>query len=104
MNVLNMRLNIRGAESVPLLPQAGQVTSGVPGVPLIFGSSARKRFLHCRQSTRGSVNPATWPLASQTRGCIRIAASSPSMSSRERTIEFHQRSLMFRFSSTPNGP
>jgi hypothetical protein len=38
--------------------------------------------LHVLQSTSGSVKPATCPLASHTRGCMRIAASSPSMSSR----------------------
>ena len=51
MNVLNMRLNMRGSESVPFMPHAGHCASGVPGVPLIFGSSARKRRLQLRQST-----------------------------------------------------
>ena len=57
------------------------------------GLSARKRLLQFLQSTSGSAKPATWPLASQTRGCMRIAASSPSMSSRSRTIARHQRVL-----------
>src|SRR5919202_1574760 len=79
MNVLNMRLNWRGSESVPFMPHDGHWASADPGVPLIRGSSARKRFLQLRQSTSGSTKPATWPLASQTRGCMRIAASRPSM-------------------------
>jgi len=95
---------MRGAVSVPLLPHTGHCAVGSPGVPLIRGSSARNRFLQCLQSTRGSVKPATWPDASQTLGCIRIAASSPSMSSRSCTMERHQRSLMFFLSSTPSGP
>src|SRR6058998_2050185 len=82
MNVLNMRLNRRGAVSVPLLPHTGHCAVGSPGVPLMRGSSARNRFLHCLQSTSGSVNPDTCPDASQTFGCMRIAASNPSMSSR----------------------
>ena len=104
MNVLNIRLNRRGSVSVPLLPHTGHCASGWPGVPLMRGSSARKRFLQFRQSTSGSVKPATWPDASHTRGCIRIAASSPSMSSRAWTIARHQRSFTFFLSSTPSGP
>ena len=103
MKVLNIRLNWRGAVSVPLLPHTGHCASGWPGVPLI-AVVGRKRFLHVLQSTSGSVKPATWPEASQTLGCIRIAASRPSMSSRSCTIDRHQRSLRFFLSSTPRGP
>src|SRR5216110_1035520 len=56
MKVLNMRLNMRGAVSVPLLPHTGHCAVGSPGVPLMRGSSARNRFLQCLQSTSGSVN------------------------------------------------
>ena len=42
--------------------------------------------------------------ASHTRGCIRMAASRPSISSRWWTIALHHRSLMLLFSSTPSGP
>jgi hypothetical protein len=66
--------------------------------------SWRKRFLQTLHSTRGSVNPSTWPEASQTRGCMRMEASSPSTSSRWWTIRDHQRSFTFRFSSIPRGP
>jgi len=52
----------------------------------------------------GSAKLATCPLASHTRGCIRMAESSPSMSSRERTIACHQRSCRLRLSSIPRGP
>ncbi len=103
MNVLNVRLNSRGS-----------VRSHVecsPGALLGFWAqrasaslSARKRALQVRQSTSGSVNPLTCPEASHTRGCIRIAASIPSMSSRAWTIARHHRSLTLRFSSTPRGP
>ena len=40
--------------------------------------SARKRCLHVRQSTRGSVKPARWPLATPARG----AGGSPSRARR----------------------
>ena len=95
---------MRGAVSVPWFPHTGHRVVGSPGVPLMRGSSARNRFLHCLQSTKGSTNPARCPDASHTLGCIRMAASSPSMSSRSCTSERHQRSLMFFFSSTPSGP
>ena len=52
-------LETRLDASVPFIPQAGHCASGVPGVPLIFGSSARKRFLQLRQSTSGSTKPPT---------------------------------------------
>ncbi len=44
--------------------------------------SARGRALQLRQSAIGSENVASWPEYFQTRRFIRIAASSPSMSSR----------------------
>src|SRR2546429_6729659 len=66
MKVLNMRLNMRGAVSVPWFPHTGHRVVGSPGVPLMRGSSARNRFLHCLQSTRGSTNPARCPDASHT--------------------------------------
>ena len=74
---------MRGSRQRALHPAGRALRVGVPGVPLICGSSARKRFLQLLQSTSGSVKPATCPLASHTRGCMRIAASSPSMSSRD---------------------
>ena len=66
--------------------------------------SARYLCLLALQSTSGSVNPATWPEASQTFGCMMIEVSIPTMSSRRRTMSFHQQSRMFFFSSAPSGP
>ena len=40
-------------------------------------------------------------MASHVRGCIRIAASSATMSSRPNTIAFHHSLLTLVFSSTP---
>ncbi len=93
-----MRLNCRGSVKVSFDPHTGHCPSW------ISGRSARKRRWQFVHSTRGSVKPSTWPDASQTFGCMRIAASSPSMSSREWTMAAHQRSRMFLFSSTPRGP
>ena len=45
-----------------------------------------------------------WPEARHTIGCIKMAPSMPTMSSRSRTIAFHQASLTLRLSSTPSGP
>ena len=64
-------------------------------------SSARKRCLQWRQSTSGSVKPARWPEASHVRGCMMIAASRATMSSRSRTIARHHSFLTLFFSSTP---
>ena len=63
--------------------------------------SARKRSLHVRQSTIGSVKPATWPDASQTRGLRMIAESRATMSSRSCTIERSQSERMLFFVRTP---
>ena len=95
-----MRLNWRASVSVPRLPQFGQAISD--GGP--FRSSSRKRSLQLRQSTIGSLNPATWPDASHTRGFMMIAASIPTTSSRSVTMCRHQAALMLFFSSTPSGP
>ena len=95
-----MRLNCRASVSVPRWPQFGQAISD--GGPL--RSSARKRSLQLRQSTIGSLKPPTWPDASQTRGFMTIAASSPTMSSRRWTMARHQAALTLFLSSTPSGP
>ena len=55
--------------------------------------SARKRCLHVRQSTSGSVKPPTCPDASQTCGWRMIEESSATMSSRSCTIASSQRAL-----------
>ena len=39
--------------------------------------SARKRDLHSLHSTRGSAKVAVWPEATQVRGFIIMAASTP---------------------------
>ena len=103
MNVLNMRLNCRGSVSRHCSASPGFLL-GFCGHRASSSLSARKRPLHALQSTSGSTKPATWPLASQVRGCMRIAASSPTTSSRNRTMELHHRSLRLRLSSTPSGP
>ena len=56
------------------------------------------------QSIIGSLNPPTWPDASQTFGCMMIEQSRPSMSSRAVTMSCHQAALTLRLSSTPSGP
>ena len=66
--------------------------------------SARKRRWHARQSTMGSVKWSRWPLAFHTAGCIRMEASSPTMSARRRTLSCHHACLTLFFSSTPSGP
>ncbi len=98
MNVLNMRLKERGSPNASRVPHAGHCRSSTSG------RSARKRRWQFEHSTRGSVNPSTCPDASHTLGCMRMAASSPSMSSRWWTIALHQRSFTLRLSSTPRGP
>ncbi len=98
MNVLNMRLKLRGSVNPSFEPQTGHWPSW------ISGTSARNRRWQFRHSTSGSVKPSTWPLATHTSGFIRMAASSPSMSSRSWTIERHHRLLTLFLSSTPSGP
>ena len=102
--------------SVILAPEVWQASGHVTEFtdPLTECSFCHKRYradhlLEAYEDRHGHA-PAngladlTCPLASHTRGCIRIAASSPSMSSRMRTIAFHQRSFRFFLSSTPSGP
>ena len=75
------------------------VSPSVPG-----SSSSRKRRLSFWHSTMGSLNDSTWPDVTHTCGCMRIPASSPTMSSRSWTIARHQARLTLFFSSTPSGP
>ncbi len=82
------------------MPQFGQAIS--EGGP--FRSSARKRSLQLRQSTIGSLKPATCPDASHTLGFMMIAASMPTTSSRSVTMCRHHAALTLFFSSTPSGP
>ena len=83
---------------------------GLPRVPLHCGQfwvsmvSARCLRLHSLHWTSGSVKLSTCPLAIHTFGCMSIDASSPSTSSRSRTIDFHHWSLTLRLSSVPTGP
>ena len=96
MWVSNMRLNWRASVKVPVSPQLGQASPS--------RLSARKRWRQLRQSTRGSVKFSTWPLARQTSGCMRMAASRPTMSRRPQTKVCHQWRLTLFLSSTPRGP
>jgi hypothetical protein len=89
MKVLNMRLNMRGSVSWHISASPGCLL-GFIGQRASCSLSARKRPLQALQSTNGSVKPATWPLASQVRGCIRMAASSPTTSSLSLTMLRHQ--------------
>lgn len=66
--------------------------------------SARKRDLHSLHSTSGSAKVAVWPEASQVRGFIMIAASTPYISLRFSTKKCHQESMRFFFNITPSGP
>jgi len=97
-----MRLNARGAVRSHLFSSG--VRLGFWGHCISASLSARKRALQVLQSTRGSVNPATWPEVSQVFGCWMIAESSPTTSARAVTIARHQASLTRRLSSTPSGP
>jgi hypothetical protein len=95
-----MRLNaLASVRSV--LAQLGQWT-----LPSSDGSrwSARHRSLQFRQSTRGSVKFSRWPEAAQIFGDDRMAASRPTTSWRNCTIERHHASLTLRSMSTPRGP
>jgi hypothetical protein len=97
--VLSIRLNERGS-----VQSCSDVPSRAGQAPASSSWSARKRFLQARQSTIGSLKWATWPLASQVRGCATIALSTPSTSSRPRTVRCHQKALRLFLSSTPSGP
>src|SRR5438045_6733398 len=93
-NVLNIRLNARASVNESLAPQFGQID----------GSSiwsSRKRSLHLRQSTNGSVKLARWPLASQIFGLDRMAASIATTSSRSCTIDRHHASFTLRSINEP---
>ena len=65
---------------------------------------ARKRRLQSRQSTIGSWKFATWPDATQVCGLAMIDESSPTTSSRSRTMVCHHAAFTFARSSTPIGP
>ena len=66
--------------------------------------SARKRILHSRQSSIGSEKLETWPLASQTRGFIRMSASTSKLLRRSWMKRLRQASLTLFFSRVPRGP
>ncbi len=100
MCVVNMRLNLRASVSWAA-PQSGHLWA------FMFSSgiwSARNRCLQFLQSMSGSVKFSTCPEASHTRGCIMMAASSPTMFEFSCVICRHQNSWMRFFSSTPMGP
>jgi hypothetical protein len=111
-DVLNMRLNRRGSASF-FSPQFGQATlvrsilfdrqASMSWSPC-GSSSMRYRFLQLRHSTSGSVKFSTCPEASQTFGCMRMAASRPTMSSRSWTMARHHARFTLFLSSTPSGP
>ena len=92
--VLNMRLNARASVRSDE-PQLGQTPSIL---------SARHRSLQFRQSTIGSVKFVRCPDACQIAGGERIAASSPTTSSRYCTLARHHASFTLRSSRTPRGP
>src|SRR3989304_3407456 len=69
-----------------------------------ISSSARKRRLQDLQSTMGSAKVSTWPLATQTRGFMMMAASSPTTSSLCWTMAFHQAALGVFPEPPPRGP
>ena len=99
MWVLNIRLNCRGSVSCPPHSGHSRLAHSSSGM-----ASVRKRCLHFLQSTSGSWKFSTCPEASHTRGCIRMAASRPTMLSCSWVICFHQKRWMLFFSSTPSGP
>ena len=87
---LKARASVRSRE-----PQLGQTPSIL---------SSRQRSWQLRQSTSGSVKVARWPEAAHTAGGDRMAASSPTTSSRNCTIERHQAFFTLRSMLTPSGP
>ena len=66
--------------------------------------SARNRLWQDWHSVSGSVNVATWPLASQTSRARITEESRPTTSSRSWTMYRHHWRLTLFFSSTPSGP
>ena len=71
--VLNMRLNMRGSDS--LEPSSGHFSGS-------SSWSARYRLRQLGHSTSGSAKPSACPLATQTCGAWMMAESRPTMSSR----------------------
>ena len=98
--VLNMRLNWRASVRSQSDVSPGRFDGLRPQLDC-SSWSARKRSLHVRQSTSGSVKPVTWPDASQTRGLRMIVESRATMSSRSWIIASSQRALMLFFIRTP---
>ena len=72
-------------------------------VPPAAAQATHRSFVFL-QSTMGSLNPPTWPLASQILGDAMIDESKPTMSSRRVTKCRHHAALMLLRSSTPSGP
>ena len=95
-----MRLNSRASVSSQSGPSPGCFDGFCPHCAS-SSLSARKRSLQVLQSTIGSLKPARWPDASQTRGCWMIAESIATMSSRSWSIDRHHSALTLFFSSTP---
>ena len=113
MYVWNMRLKRRGADSGPastghFRPSRWTTVSSWSSVAdsdsAPGSSSSRNRRRHVAHSTSGSEKEPTWPDVTHTWGCIRMPASSPTMSSRSWTMARHQARLTLFLSSTPSGP
>ena len=66
--------------------------------------SALYLFLESLLSTNGSLNASTCPEAFQVLGCMKMAASIPTMFWCICTILFHQYCLILVFNSEPYGP
>ena len=75
-----------------------------PSVNSSINLSARALDLHFLQSIKGSEKLDTCPLATQTSGFIRIAASSPYELGLSSINLFHQAFFILFLSSTPKGP
>src|SRR5918911_2176631 len=100
MVVRNIRLkglgSVRSKE-----PQLGHADCDSPFLSARVSSlSARRRVLHSRQSTSGSLNVSSWPEYFQTRRLRMMEESMPSMSSRSCTIQRHHACLTLLESST----
>jgi hypothetical protein len=85
------------------LARLGEVAVGrLARAPAGFAAAARVlELVGAKAETRGSLKPATWPDASQTRGLRMIAESSATMSSRSCTIARSHWLRMFVFMRTP---
>ena len=114
MKVLNIRLNRRGADKRPAVHRAAQAESLDDPRVLELGRGevlctgqlveAETAVVGLAFDERVAERSRRGREVTHTCGCMRIPASSPTMSSRSWTIARHHARLTLFFSSTPSGP